>query len=216
MSKQRFAGATVILGLLAWGFFATSGYGQEPGRGASPVAPCIRPQNQCPSPSSGGTFVHINLQPDAADSVCRFDQRVVDDLRTTVGDNVHWSFCSTCPLNMQVQLDVPGGSGPFDRFTLFNPFPTADNLVTVDVPCNGFGMASGFNATGSGEWKYFLRARPAGTQPFLDEIDPRLEIDDRTLAPTRRPVLTWAVAGLIGIALGVMVGMFLARRKTIR
>jgi hypothetical protein len=116
---------------------------------------------------------------------------------------------------MQVQLDVPGGNGPFDRFKLFTPFPTADNLVTVDVPCNGYGQASGFGATASGEWKYFLRARPAGTLEFPDIIDPRLEIDNRTFGPTPEPT-RWVVPGLIGAVLGVLIGIFLARRRTAR
>lgn len=210
MSKQRFAGAAVVLGLLSWGVFVTSGHGQNRGTGPASVAPCLRSQIQCPSPTSGGNFVHINLRPDT-DSVCRFDPRTVDDLRTAHGQNVHWSFCSTCPLNMEVQLDVPGGDGPFNRFRTFIPMPAADNRALLEVPCNGYGQASGFSATGSGQWKYFLRARPAGTLPFVDEIDPRLEIDDRDFAP--RPDRTLWTRVALAAVVGFLVGAYLVRRR---
>lgn len=211
MSKQRFAGAAVVVGLLSSGLFVTFGHGQNRGTAPASVAPCVHSGIQCPSPTSGGNFVHINLRPDT-DSVCRFDPRTIDDLRTSVGDNVQWSFCSTCPVNMDVQLDVPTGGGPFDKFRTFIPMPTADNLVLVEVPCNGYAHATGFSATGSGDWKYFLRMRPSGTLPFLDEIDPRLEIDDRTFAPTKSDRTLWTGA-VVAAVLGFLLGAYLMRRR---
>jgi hypothetical protein len=210
MSMQRFAGVAVVLGLLSCGVFVTSGHGQNRGTGPKSIAPCLRSQIQCPSPTSGGNFVHINLRPDT-DSVCRFDPRSIDDLRTSHGQNVHWSFCSTCPVNMDVQLDVPNGDGPFDRFLTFVPMPSADNLVLVEVPCNGYGHASGFSATGGGEWKYFMRARPTGTLQFVDEIDPRLEIDDREFAP--RPDRTRWMGAALAAVVGFLLGAYLVSRR---
>ena len=211
MLKKTCLGTTLVLALLWSGLFATSGQAQDPVPGGAPPPPCARPQIQCPAPFANDTFVHINLEPDA-NSVCRFNPRIIEDLQTSLGGNVQWSFCSECQVNMQVQLDVPGGSGPFDRFTAFIPMPSADNLVSVPVPCNDFGRASGFSATGSGEWKYFLRARPAGeTSSFPDEIDPRLEIDDRPLAPPDRNV--WPERILL-VVVGFLAGAYIMRRRS--
>jgi len=213
MSKKRDLGTGVVLGLLWSCAYGGSVVGQEPAPGGAPVQPCSNPAIKCPSPIATDTYVHINLQPDG-NSVCRFDPRTIEDLNTSLGGNVAWSFCSTCQTAMKVQLDVPSGSGPFDRFTVFVPLPTADNLVTVDVPCNGYGHASGFNATGSGDWKYFLRARPAGSTSFPDEIDPRLEIDDRGFAPPR-PMSPWLERVLLVLA-GLLAGAYIVRRMQSR
>lgn len=144
------------------------------------VDPCTAKTITCPPPWSTNSFVLINLEPDS-DSVCRFNPRVIEDLKIDTGGAVQWNFCNACSMKMDVELST-GPGGPFDRFRSFFPFPTADNLVTVPVGCKETASASGYGAVSEGDWKYNLRARPSGTLTFPDAIDPRLEIDDRTFA----------------------------------
>lgn len=179
----------------------------------APIAPCSRPPIQCGAPYFNATFAMINLEPDAS-SVCRFDPRLIEDLRLEFGDRVDWTFCNACDTDMTVQLDT-AGSGPFSlsTFERFFPFPTADNLVSVDVPCHGWGSVAGIGARQEGDWKYSLRARPAGTVEFPDEIDPRLEIDDRGGLRAAMPMVALGVALLAGLTLGFLLSRLFVRQR---
>jgi hypothetical protein len=172
------------------------------GQQATPAAPCTRPPIQCPAPFSTSTFVHINLEADSS-AICRFNPRVIDDLKLYVGDSVQWSFCNACEADMTVQFDTTG-PGPFNKFLAFLPMPSADNLVSLTAPCHAYGDASGISAQSSGDWKYSLRAKPVGAPTFPDVIDPRLEIDDRGFTRWLQPLL------LVGLGL---VGGFLVGRR---
>jgi hypothetical protein len=211
MWKQSCLSTAAILGFL--GVFAAASHAQGRGGGDTPPPPCGTDPIQCPTPTSGSTFVLINLEPDSG-SVCRFDPRNIQDLNIPLGGNVDWSFCSTCQVDMQVQLTVPPGPGLFDKFSAFVPIPESAHLAPIAVPCNGYGSASGFTATSSGDWKYTLKMRPAGTTGgFPDEIDPRLEIDDRGLVPppSERPMSLW-LERLFFLIVGVLAGAYLVRR----
>ena len=168
--------------------------------------PCTAKKITCPTPWSTNSFILINLEPDS-DSICRFNPRVIEDLKIDLGGDVQWSFCNACSTNMEVELST-GPGGPFDHFRTFFPFPTADNLVTVPVDCKDTAGASGFGALREGEWKYNLRARPSGTLTFPDAIDPRLEIDDRTFAA----LLPCAGLVLLSASLGYGAARFFASR----
>lgn len=180
-----------------------------------PIAtPCTRPKIQCPPPFSMSSFVQINLEP-GSDSICRFNPRVIDDLKIDVGNDVAWSFCNACNTDMDVQMDTTG-NGPFDKFRVFRPMPSADNLVPIPIRCQDMASAYGAQAQQSGDWKYSLRAKPAGTLTFPDIIDPRLEIDDTTF-------MFWGGRGFWGerallIAAGLLAGFVAARtlRSTAR
>ena len=206
MSKRRgvsraFAAACLGCGILV------SANGASEARQETP--PCAGPVKQCPAPISFPTFVRINLEPDSS-SVCRFNPQVVDDLSLEVGDNVQWNFCNACPTDMVVELSTTQ-PGPFTTsvFQVWRPMPTADNLLTVEVPCQSEEDAYGVNALVSGDWKYTLRGKPEGSQMPSDTIDPRLEIDDRGFAPAIVAVLSAAVAAAVGVAIGFL----LARRR---
>jgi hypothetical protein len=172
-----------------------------------PPDPCTGKKITCPTPWATNSFVLINLEQDS-DSICRFNPRVIEDLKIDLGGNVQWSFCNACSMNMDVEIST-GPGGPFDHFRSFFPFPTADNLVTVPVDCKDTAGASGFSALRDGEWKYNLRARPSGTLTFPDAIDPRLEIDDRTLTAW----LPCAGLALVGAGLGYGAAKFLSMRR---
>lgn len=176
---------------------------------ASQPASCPRPPIECPDPISTSTFVRINLQMEG--ETCRFNPRTIDELRLTVGgfdDDVVWDFCNACPMDIAVRIDDPGGDGPFDRFQVFTPTPDASNQVTVNVPCHDYRNAVGTNAVSGGGWKYFLRAQPAGSATFPDEIDPRLEIDD----PGARK---W-IERIGLVLLGALVAYLMLRRRAVR
>jgi hypothetical protein len=178
------------------------------------VPPCTRPPIQCPAPTSTSFFVQINLEPDS-DAVCRFNPRNIDALKIKVGEDVSWSFCNACNTDMDVQMDTTG-TGPFDKFRIFRPMPSADNLVPIPIRCRDWASAYGMQAQQSGDWKYSLRAKPAGTLTFPDIIDPRLEIDISTFVPPG-PVNRWGERALLIVA-GLMAGFFAARllRSTAR
>lgn len=166
--------------------------------------PCPRPPVQCPGPMSLRTWVHNNLKPNG--NSCIFEMRSVDRIKLWTGENVDWSFCNACDVDMTVQLDTPS-PGPFGptTFQFFLPLPMADNFVTQTVPCHGYASISGYGANEEGDWKYSMRSTPAGTVEFPDVIDPRLEIDDTPFMLLLQG-LGLLVAGLIG-------GALIARRR---
>jgi hypothetical protein len=172
---------------------------------ADAPAACVRPAQACGDPTSFPGLVFINLVPNGQGG-CVFEPRFIPDLDTDLGGDVRWEFCSECNADMLVQIDTLGaGDGPFDNFDQFTPPPSADNLVTVSVPCQGDGYAWGRDAQDGGLWKYSLSAKPVGAPTFPDVIDPKLEIDEY------RVYLEWA-ARLGLMVLGGMAGAFIARR----
>lgn len=200
-AARRFA--PIVTGVMLVLGAARPATGQPPSASAS----CSRPPVTCPSPSSSSHWVSINLVPDGSGG-CRFDPRTIDDLILQMGDDVDWDFCNACDADMTVQMDTTG-SGPFESFDLFFPPPQADNLVTITVPCQGYGNASGRKATSSGDWKYSLRARPTSNPTnFPDVIDPKLEIDDD------HGLNAWLIRGGLLLA-GGLIGAFLARRRRV-
>ena len=78
---------------------------------------------------------------------------------------------SECAERMTVQMDT-SSPGPYRGFQSFMPMPQADNLVTLEVPCNDQESAYGYVAQRSGDWKYWLRAKPVGSTNFPDESIP--------------------------------------------
>jgi len=129
-------------------------------------------------------------------------------VRTKVGLDAIWDFCSTCPVDTLIELQAPDGDSPFGNFMSFNPFPQSDNLVRVPMPSNGFGNAWGGGAKVAKSSKYNLILKPTGVGLPLDHIDPRLEIDDHGLAPWLERILFV----ILGLVLGGFI-MFMRRKR---
>jgi hypothetical protein len=189
---------TVSLSIVIAARFATPGHAQSPSPAASPAA------FACPSPStSSGLVLQINVVPNG--NSCGFDPRIVPDLKTYVGSDGYWLFCSTCPFATRIELEAT--DGPFGNFISFTPLPEGDNLVKVSMPSNGFGNATGHHAKTKKDSKYNLVLRPSVGGTFLDRIDPRLEIDDNTIKeegvhPDNTRILLILAALIIGFLLG--------------
>jgi len=181
----------------------------QPDAAQTPAAPptvCTQEVIECPDAYHFPSAVGINLTP--VGGVCRFEEpRDIQRLELSTGQNVSWTFCNECGQDMVVQLDT-SSPGPFKSFQFFRPRPAADNLVSIDVGCHSYGSAVGSIAQHAGTWKYSLRAKPAGSTTFPDEIDPELVIDDFFVPPTLQTPM-WLVAGAI---VGAILGYWLARR----
>ena len=205
VALRRALGLAVVLG----GMFGEAGVVRaQPER---PIPCSGRAPIQCPTPTSFRTWVFNNLKPDGA-GVCRLEERNIAPLQLFPGENVDWTFCNACSVDMEVQLDT-ASSGPFERFSFFFPMPLGDNQVKTVVPCQGYGGISGRGAE-AGEphsWKYSIRARPASSPgDFPDVIDPDLVIDDTP--GFHRHLKQWGIP--IGLLLlGLLLGWLFARRR---
>src|SRR5450432_105857 len=168
MRRRRLI-TTVVLAIIIAAHFTPPGHAQSPSPSPSPASVCPRPVITCPQPNANNTWVQINVVPNG--SSCRFDPRTIPDLQTSLGGNVEWTFCSTCPGDTKIELEAPGPNGPFNKFGTFLPAPESDTLVKLDMPCNGYSSASGGIAESTGTWKYNLTLKPTGVGLPLDHID---------------------------------------------
>jgi hypothetical protein len=206
-------GTTVTLAVVVATGLATRGIAQSPTPSSLPP-PSPNPAFSCDPPSSTQVSVDINVVPDG-DS-CKFEPQTITDLKTYVGWGVDWNFCSTCLIDTKVELAVSDDLGPFKQyFQLFVPTPQTDNLATVTLPSNAVRRAYGRGALKRGYWeKYSVTLKSKQTNAILNQIDPRLEIDDTTLKPTKVPHDTvsprW-VERILMILLGVALGFGAAR-----
>jgi hypothetical protein len=201
VAVQRALGVAVVVGGIVAGPVVVR---------AQPAPPCVREANQCPSPMSTQYWIHNNLKPDS-NGTCRFEERNITPLDLELDDSVSWTFCNACAVDMEVQLDT-SSPGPFNRFQFFRPMPTADNMVSIVVPCHFDDDIYGMSAREGDPdfWKYTLRARQATTLPWLDEIDPDLAIDDSP--GLHRHIKDYGVpSGLL--VLGLLIGWLVSRRR---